>query len=131
MVHFILALGSRYSPLPAGKVNDKKDMERIERAVAHIYAHLNRPLSLSEVARQACLSSSYFNRLFRQKTGEPPMAFIGRLKVERAKTLMVNADLTMRQVSEQFGFQSQAHFTRKFKQVTGQSPSAFLKQYNP
>jgi AraC-like DNA-binding protein len=108
---------------PAGR-----QKERLERAVGYIYANLNRKLTLPEVARAACLNASYFNRLFKAALGEPPMAFITRLKVERARSVLLNSELTVKQVAEAFGFQSQAHFSRKFKALCGNAPSVFLKQ---
>jgi len=81
---------------------------------------------LDDLAKAACLDSSYFNRLFKTATGESPMEFIRRLKVERSKTVLTNSDLSIQQVSEMFGFESQAHYSRQFKTYSGVSPTNYL-----
>lgn len=102
--------------------------ERLRRAVAHVYANLHRKLTLSEIARAACLNQSYFSRLFRKRCGETPMGFVSRLKIERAKGVLLNSDLSVGRVAESFGFESQAHFSRKFKAVTGRTPSSITRK---
>jgi AraC-like DNA-binding protein len=101
----------------------------LERAAEYAYRNLGRKITLKDLATQACLDASYFSRLFRKATGETPMEFVRRLKVERAGTVLLNSDLTIGQVSEMFGFQSQAHFSRKFKKISGLSPLAFVRKH--
>jgi AraC-like DNA-binding protein len=100
----------------------------LERAAEYAYRNLNKKITLKDLATQACLDASYFTRLFKKATGETPMEFVRRLKVERAGTMLVNSDLTIGQVSEMFGFQSQAHFSRRFKRINGVSPLEFVKR---
>lgn len=109
-------------------LSDKKMPTSIARAVEYIYTNLNHRIMLDDLARAACLDASYFNRLFKTATGESPMEFIRRLKIERSKTVLTNSDLSIQQVSEMFGFESQAHYSRQFKTYSGVSPTNYLRK---
>jgi len=100
----------------------------LERAAEYAHRNLGKKITLKDLATEACLDASYFSRLFRKATGETPMEFVRRLKVERAGTVLLNSDLTIGQAAELFGFQSQAHFSRKFKEINGLSPLEFVKR---
>jgi AraC-like DNA-binding protein len=126
LIHKIKTELSKHSLLK--DLSDKKMPSAIARAVEHIYTNLNHRIMLDDLAKAACLDASYFNRLFKTATGESPMEFIRRLKIERSKTVLTNSDLSIQQVSEIFGFESQAHYSRQFKTYSGVSPTSYLRK---
>ncbi|MCF7817419.1 MAG: AraC family transcriptional regulator [Kiritimatiellales bacterium] len=84
-------------------------------------------LSIDEVAGQLFVSKDYLRHLFTQYVGESPMRTIISARVNHAKKLLVNPELSIVQVAEQCGFVDPYYFSRLFKSYTGKSPSVFRK----
>lgn len=83
--------------------------------------------SLDEVVKASGLSKSRFIHLFKDLTGASPWKYILSLKVERAKELLAEEHLSVRDIAETLGFTDQLYFSRLFKKHTGLSPMAFRK----
>ena len=98
---------------------------RIARARDHVEAHLDRPLSLAELAGVACMSPFHFLRTFRDATGLPPARYVQARRVERAKALLADPALPLAQVAFATGFASQSHLGQVFKAHTGATPGAW------
>lgn len=99
----------------------------LTRACAYMEAHLGERLSLRDIAAAACVSRSHFARMFRVSTGSSVMAYLYRLRVERAKAVLIDADVPLADLSASMGFSHHSHFTRVFRRHTGMSPSTFVR----
>lgn len=98
----------------------------MNRAIDHVIAHLAQPLSLDEVAAAALVSPFHFHRIFRALTGETLNAFITRLRLEKALTLMAHhRHRTLTEVALASGFSSPSDFARCFRQRFGVAPSRY------
>jgi AraC-like DNA-binding protein len=95
---------------------------RLQRVVGLVERDLDRPISLSCLARAAGLSPMHFAALFRQSTGLRPHEFIVQRRVERARLLLSESRLPIVEIALSVGFQSQAHFTSVFKRLVGTTP---------
>ncbi|HEX8285965.1 MAG TPA: AraC family transcriptional regulator [Pyrinomonadaceae bacterium] len=100
---------------------------RIRLAVELMHAHLNRELSLEEIASAAHLSPFHFARLFKKLTGATPHAYLASLRAARAQQLLAETDLPVTEVGARVGYMSSSHFARAFRQATGISPRAYRK----
>lgn len=98
---------------------------RIRRAVEMMHAHMDRELPLEELASAAYLSPFHFARLFKKLTGTSPHAYLAALRVERAKQLLAETDLSISELSARVGYASPSHFSKAFRQATGMTPRAF------
>ncbi|MBL8027803.1 MAG: helix-turn-helix transcriptional regulator [Fibrobacteres bacterium] len=128
LIMLIEHIKKELSETPADKNNECDPVHKsIIKVIDYIYSNLNRKIILKDLAKCACLDESYFTRLFHSTTGESPMEFIRRLKIERSKTVLVNSDLTILQVSSMFGFENQSHYSRQFKEYTGKSPLNYIR----
>jgi len=97
----------------------------ILRMVKFIETNISAPLSLEELAREACLSRFHFSRLFKSHVGIGPKQFILTLRINRAIALLRSLDLTITTVALRAGFNELGEFTRQFRKFTGLTPSAF------
>ena len=97
----------------------------LRRVLEYIEAHLDRNLSLHELAQLTSLSPAHFAQMFRVSTGEPPHRFLLRRRMERAKHLLVQTDECILDIALQTGFRSQQHFARVFRSLCRLSPSEF------
>jgi AraC-like DNA-binding protein len=100
---------------------------QIRRITAHINANLDAALRVADLARVARLSQSYFARAFSGSFGCPPHRFVTRCRLERAKELMSQADVSLRQIATDCGFADQAHFSRIFLRFVGVSPARWRR----
>ena len=100
---------------------------QLQQAIAYIRAHLERDLSLDEIARVINISPSYFANLFKDATGIPPYQYVIQQRVEKAKSLLLKTDLTIADIALQVGFCNQSHLTRRFKRLTGETPKKFRR----
>ena len=98
---------------------------RIRRSVELMDAHMERELTLGELAAAAYLSPFHFARLFKKLMGTSPHAYLAALRIQRAQTLLAETDLSVTEVAIRIGYQSSSHFARAFRQTTGLTPRAF------
>ena len=96
---------------------------RIDWAIAHIEASLDRPLRIAEIARAVNLSTSRFTHLFREATGDSPARYLQIRRLERARVLIETTFLTIKEVMGQVGFNDPSHFTRDFSRHHGIPPT--------
>ncbi|MBU6410378.1 MAG: helix-turn-helix domain-containing protein [Verrucomicrobia bacterium] len=100
---------------------------QIMRARQFIEAHYQDQLSLDAVAHEAGMSRFYFCKQFRKVTGIKFAHYIARVRVEKAKNLLLNANYRISEVAFEVGFQSLTHFNRAFKRIAGQSPTDYRR----
>ena len=97
----------------------------VEQAREIMENNLNRPLDMKELAANLYVSYSWFRKVFREQTGMAPAACHQHLRIEKAKRLLEQPGMSVRQVSESLGFRTQNHFSALFKRKTGAAPSAY------
>jgi AraC-like DNA-binding protein len=71
------------------------------------------------------VSTFYFCKMFKKATGLTFTEYLGRVRVEKAKTLLLNPHLRISEIAYDVGFQSLTHFNRVFREITGEAPTAF------
>lgn len=98
---------------------------RLARAREYLSAHFREPVSLDDVAAEAGVSKFHFVRLFRAATGQAPHAYLVRLRLQCARRLLRDSELTVAEVAASCGYASAAHFGRAFARETGQTPTAY------
>lgn len=111
-------------------VLQQKDSEpaQITRARQYIEANSSEDLCLADVARQAGMSTFYFCKMFRKVTGVHFARYVSRVRVEKAKNLLLNPNYRVSEIAYEVGFQSLTHFNRVFKSIAGQAPTEYRQQ---
>jgi AraC-like DNA-binding protein len=100
----------------------------ITKAKKYIEEHQTEEVSLAEVAKAVNTSSFYFCKMFRKVTGINFTDYVARLRIERAKNLLLNPNLRVSEIAYEVGFQSLTHFNRVFKRILGLSPTDYRSQ---
>ena len=83
------------------------------------------PLDLDAMAREAGYSRFHFARGFAEAYGETPRAYLTRRRIERAKSLLRSANLSVTEVCVLVGFSSLGSFSARFRELDGRSPSDY------
>ncbi len=99
----------------------------LRRIRVYIDAHIGEHISLDDLARQAGVSRFHFARQFRLSTGESPMGYLRRVRIERSKSILQSRETTIAEVAATLGFSDQSHFTRTFGRLVGVSPGSFAR----
>ena len=82
-------------------------------------------LNLDAMAREAGYSRFHFARAFATAYGETPRAYLTRRRIERAKTLLRTANLSVTEICLLVGFASVGSFSARFRKLVGRSPSEY------
>lgn len=101
--------------------------QRLRQIIDYIHQHLDQDLALAELAAIVQMSPSYFSSLFKQSTGLAPHQYVIQCRIDRAKQLLRQGELTIAEIAFNLGFSHQSHLSRHFKRLIGVTPKAFLK----
>lgn len=96
-----------------------------ECCIGYIKTHFTERFSIPALAKRCALSESVYRRRFHQLTGQSPIQYISRLKIEKACQLLQSGDITPGQVSDFLNFHSISYFYRVFKASTGYTPNEY------
>lgn len=97
----------------------------ITKAKQYIKDHQAEELRLGQVAKAVNTSSFYFCKMFKKATKVNFTDYLARLRIEKAKDLLLNPNLRISEIAYEVGFQSLTHFNRVFKRVLGQAPTEY------
>ena len=102
----------------------------MNRALAHIRDHLRRGINVNELAAGIGVSRRLLERKFRKTLGRTPLAEIQRLRLERAKALLLESDQSLEVIAEQCGCADASQLVLRFRRETGMTPGRFRRQKN-
>ena len=93
-------------------------------------AHYAEQITLSDLAHVAELSEGYLCRLFSQYFHARPIAYLNRLRIQKAKAMLNRSYLSVESVAEVCGVENPSNFTKLFRQTEGITPSAYRNMVN-
>jgi len=101
----------------------------LKQAIAYMAEHFSENISMESMASLSGISSTLFNRRFRELLRLTPTEYLLTLRVQEARTLLVRTDQTLADIGYAVGFYDQGHFSRRFQKVTGLTPGAYRRRY--
>lgn len=99
----------------------------LEDALAYLQASVYGTVSLADIARRVGVPRERAIRLFKERTGMPPLKYFSLLKVEAAAGMLVGTDRSLEDIADAFSFTDTAHFSRMFKRYKGMTPGAYRR----
>lgn len=97
----------------------------IDRALQAIDRYYAKPINDATLAERLGLSTSHFRHLFREATGQPFHRYLIAVRLEQAREMLQQQELSVAEVAQKVGFASPAHFTRAFTKRFSAPPSSF------
>lgn len=97
----------------------------IKKACDYITAHLNENFGLEELASIIGVSPYYLSRLFKEEKGENFINYVTSLRLEKAKKLLEDSSLIIKEITASVGYSDQNYFAKLFRQKYGLSPSEY------
>lgn len=107
-----------------------KGKDKISELISRIKMVPDLNITVSECADFCQMSKVHFSRVFKQTTGMPPVQFMLKIRIGRAKELLDFTDKPIAEIAEASGFPDQSYFARIFKKFTGISPTQYRRTGN-
>jgi len=98
---------------------------RVGNVIGALENGFSRNWKLAELLEIAHMSSSTLMRVFRKATGQTPIEYLVRLRIQKSAELLRNTDFSVTDIAMQVGFNDSNYFTRQFRSALGESPRSF------
>lgn len=95
----------------------------------YIYSHINKRISVDELARHVNLSQGYLSRLFKKELNISISDYICEMKIGKAQNLLKYSDYSLVEISNYLAFSSQSHFIQTFRKLVGMTPKKYRDHY--
>ncbi|MCG8517770.1 AraC family transcriptional regulator [Marinobacter sp. CA1] len=99
-------------------------LSRLEPVMKYIHTHFANALDVEQLAAMANMSSPTFHRNFRKVTSLSPIQYIKRIRLTRARDLLLDQQVQVGQAASEVGYESPSQFSREFKRFFGQPPKS-------
>ena len=103
------------------------DHPKVALALRYIAESANRRIKVNDVVNAVATNRRTLERNFSEFTGRTISQEISRMRIERAKRLMMESDLSFKELAAELGYRNSDHFYKSFLRVEGQTPSSFRK----
>jgi len=105
-----------------------RDLE-ILKAQEWIQANFDGDVSIDKMADMINMSPRTFQRRFKQATGDSPLVYLQRFRVEMAKRMLENTNHSVEEITAHIGYENSSSFRKIFKKYAGLSPGEYRKKF--
>ncbi len=98
---------------------------KVEKVIQYMHQNINNRVTLTELSEMIHLSPFYLSRSFKDATGYSVIEYFNKIKIDKAKELIIEGDRNVKDVAQELGFTDEFYFSRIFKKIEGVSPSEF------
>ncbi|TAH74711.1 MAG: response regulator [Anaerolineaceae bacterium] len=102
--------------------NTKNYSENTRKALDYIHRNYHKDMSLQDTARYINVSCSYLSRIFKEECKVSYSRYLNQLRIDKAKILIENGDVRIKDIIRQVGFQSYNYFFKVFKELVNMTP---------
>lgn len=110
--------------LPKEELENKAVSDLLQFLSAHVCARV----TVEELCRRTGYSRAYLFREFKRVTGKSVMEYFNHLKITRAKQLLRERRMSVREISEYLSFDTPNYFSKTFRRIAGMTPTAYQKR---
>lgn len=120
---------STYNICTTYQTTSKSIVDKMHNTREIILQELNNPLTLLDIALKVNTNKGTLKKEFKNVFGTTVFGYIKDLKMEKAKSMLLNQKITIGEVSDKIGYKNPQHFSTAFKKKFGVPPSEFLKKH--
>ncbi|MXZ29915.1 MAG: AraC family transcriptional regulator [Acidimicrobiia bacterium] len=121
-------LRSGQGPVLAGAAQRENSGDRITAAIAFMRDRLGEPIKVEDMAGHVEMSVSSFAHVFKETTGSAPYQYLKRLRLDRARALLVEENQAVGNASRAVGYSTASHFISEFKRMYGETPRSYASR---
>ena len=103
----------------------------VNSVIQYLHANYAREINFARIAENYRFSSSYLTKIFREYTGKPPIRYLIEYRVQIAKGLLRDTNLSIKEIAEKTGFVDQFYFSKCFKSYCDMTPTQYKEQIKP
>ena len=101
----------------------------VNRIITYLNENYEDKISLEQIAHNMYLSPVYISKIFKEETGESPINYLIKIRLEKAKDILLNSEGgSIKSIANQVGYDDVYHFSKLFKKYYGISPLYYKKQ---
>lgn len=115
----------QHAQLPAASATSSLAGTRLQKILDYMAERMAEEIPVVELANACSMSASHFSREFNKSVGMPPHQYLMKLRIERARELLMGSEARVIDVALELGFTSASHFARAFSRRYGVAPAAF------
>lgn len=119
-----------YLSAPSNSSSKQQKYDQLLPVFNYIEEHYHEPITLADMAIQLHVSEQYLCQLFRQAIGIRPFEYVNRIKIRKAKELILHESrMDIQSVARNVGYDNYGYFFKTFKKLEGLAPSEFRLRY--
>ena len=118
-------IGNCHSIIKQSIVENSEEEVIIDRARLLFRSNINNAYSPEQAAKELNVGYSWFRKRFKSYTGLSPGQYYLQLKIEKAKDLLTNSNMRIKEISIELNFDSTLYFYKMFKEKTGFNPTDY------
>ena len=99
----------------------------VRQAMAYLHEHYAEPISRDDLSNHLGMNSDYLTYCFRTEVGMAPIAYLNRYRVNQARVLLTESDMSVTEIAMTVGFSDSSYFGRVFRRQVGVSPDAYRR----
>ena len=100
---------------------------KVEKIIEYMRSNVDTRVTIAELSELVQLSPTYLSGIFKETTGYSVIKFFNKIKVDKAKELIIEGDKKIKEVAQILGFTDEFYFSRIFKKIEGISPLEFYR----
>lgn len=100
---------------------------KVEKIIEYMRSNVDTRVTIADLAELVQLSPAYLSGIFKETTGYSVIKFFNKIKVDKAKELIIEGDKKVKEVAQILGFTDEFYFSRIFKKIEGISPLEFYR----
>lgn len=117
------------SPFSVGTV--QRDLpDTVKHVIKYLHTHYRQKIKLEDLTSQFHVNKTTLNEQFKQATGLSLIAYLNKIRMQMAESLLGNTRLPIAGIMERIGINDDAHFLRSFRKHAGCSPSQYRSQFS-
>ncbi len=97
--------------------------------LTYLHNHFTEKITLQQIGERTCFSPIYCDTVFKNDMGVSIIEYVLSLRLEKAKQLLIEGELSIHKIAESVGFQDHNYFSRIFKKRVGMSPSDYRQRF--
>ncbi|MDU5140811.1 MAG: AraC family transcriptional regulator [Paenibacillus dendritiformis] len=103
--------------------------DAVRKSILHIEQHYTERLTVEQLAEQAAVARWKYTSIFKRMTGLTPLEYVNKIRIERAKHLLVTTNDRLYEIGQHVGFNNEYYFSRRFRQEVGISPGHYRRNH--